>query len=197
MHKLLIILFLLPVGLLAQEEETKYKTFINFNGSSSFLKNDTKYFNLSFGIKAKCKYKFGVNYGWLRGTYKTEDYPVDLLQYPNAQSETRTDIKFYSVMFEPILIKEKKFNISTPINVGFSDLLSEYKESALNYSEYHKETPFFASVALDADFRILAFMKIGLTLGYRHVFSDLDLATNEFSTPFIGVGIKIGKLCKE
>ena len=100
-------------------------------------------------------------------------------------------------MFEPILLKEKKFNISTPINIGISDLGSEYKESALNFTEYHKETPIFASIAVDADFRILTFMKIGLTIGYRHVLSNLDLAANEFSTPYIGVGLKIGRLCKE
>lgn len=189
--------------LLAQEDgkekdkkDTKIKTYVSFYGNKSFLQNEAKYFNFSFGLKAKCKYKIGFGYSWLRGNFKTEEYPVNTTDYPDALAQTRTDAKFYSVSFEPILLTEKKINISTPVHIGVSEVISDYQVGTLNYNNYYQGNPVFASVGVDFDFRLLGFMKLGFNLGYRYVLSDLELAQETFSTPLMGFGIKIGGMCK-
>lgn len=178
------------------QKRNKLRVFMNFSGNRSLLQNDTKYWNFSFGLKSKCKYKVGLSYSWLRGSFTTDNYPVNLIDYPNAQSTTKTDIKFYSLMFEPILIKGRKMNISLPINTGFTQLISSYKIGVNNFENYHESNPIFASAALDFNFRVLAIMKISFRVGYRHLLSDLPVAANTFSTPFYGFGLKLGGMCK-
>jgi len=180
----------------SESSDVKYKVFVNFNGQKSFIKNDTKYFGLDFGIKAKCQYKIGFGYSWLRGTYKTEEFPVDQTQFPDALSETKTDVKFYSILFEPIIFKEKKVNISIPVHLGVADLSSEYKKGTLSYLEYFNGSPLYGAVAVDINFRVLGFMKLAVSLGYRHVLTDLEVAQESLSTPLLGLGLKIGGMCK-
>ncbi|MBL4862815.1 MAG: hypothetical protein JKY09_07360 [Crocinitomicaceae bacterium] len=183
-------------GSTQDSQDTKVKVFFNFNGKKSFLKNDTKYFGFDFGIKAKCKYKFGFGYSWLKGTYNSDLFPVSTTEFPNALADTRTDAKFYSVLFEPIVFSHKKINISIPIHVGVSDLSSEYKKGTLSYEEYHKSTPLFGDVSANFDFRVFGFMKVGLSLGYRYVGTDLKVASEVFNTPLIGFSLKFGGMCK-
>lgn len=204
MNRFLFILFLLVLGpLMAQEssnseekDNTKIKVFFSFDGKRSFLKNDTRYFGFDFGLKAKCKYKFGFGYSWLRGTYKTDAFPVNQMEYPNAQEDTRTDAKFYSVMFEPIVFRQKKVNISVPIHVGITELTSEYRTSSVSFEEYHLSRPMFGDISANFDFRVLGFMKLGFSLGYRFVATDLDVAAEALNTPLVGFNVKLGGMCK-
>lgn len=179
-----------------KKKDTKTKVFFSFDGKRSFLHNDTKYFGFDFGMKAKCKYKIGFGYSWLRGTYKTDLFPVSTEQYPDAKLDTRTDIKFYSVLFEPIVFREKKLNVSIPIHVGLTELISEYKTSAVSYEHYHLSKPFFGDISANFDFRVLGFMKIGFSLGYRFVGTDLKVASEAFNTPLMGFNVKLGGMCK-
>ena len=203
MNKLVLLLLLsFAVNVYGQNDvdgdskETKIKVFFNLNSQRSFLQNDTKYFGFDFGIKAKCKYKFGFGYSWLKGTYNTDLFPVSVTTYPDATSDTRTDAKFYSILFEPIVFAQKKINVSVPIHVGVVDLNSEYKKGILSFAEYHRSTPGFADLSANFDFRVLGFMKIGLSLGYRYVLTDLNVASEAFNTPLLGISVKIGGMCK-
>lgn len=200
MTRFIIILFLTNYGLVLGQEtkadDTKLKVFLSFDGTSSFLKNDTKYFGLNFGVKAKCKYKIGFGYSWLRGNYKTDAFPVNPEVYPEAMLETRTDAKFYSLFFEPIVFSQNKINISFPLHLGVVDLISDYRSGTFSYENYHNSTPLFGDVSANFDFRVLGFMKIGLSLGYRFVATDLDVASDALNTPLVGLSLKIGGLCK-
>ena len=197
------VLTILFIGLLSNsfaqestEKDTKIKVFFSFDGKRSFLKNDTRYFGFDFGIKAKCKYKFGFGYSWLRGTYNTDAFPVSTSMYPDAQADTRTDAKFYSILFEPIAFRHKKINISIPIHLGVTDLISEYRTGALSHTEYHNSTPIFGDISANFDFRVLGFMKLGFSLGYRYVGTDLEVASEALNTPLLGLNVKFGGMCK-
>ena len=199
---LFLMVAIMPLGFHAKDKdkdkkkESNISSFVGFSGTASFLNNDAKYFDFSFGIKAKCKYKIGLNYGWLAGGYETSDYPVDTDIYPNATTITKTNLKLYSVLFEPLLIRDKVINISIPFHVGITELESRFKRPDNWYELYHTSNPWFASAAMNMDLKVFAFLKIGLKLGYRYVYSDFEVAQNDLSTPFIAFGVKIGKMCK-
>ncbi|NQY11421.1 MAG: hypothetical protein HRT71_18135 [Flavobacteriales bacterium] len=177
-------------------KKNKLKPFVNLSGSRSFKKDNGKYFGIYFGLKSNCKYRIGLGYTWLRGNYKSDLYPVDPITYPDAKQTTKTNIRLFSIFFSPVVVQKKRFNISIPIHVGISGLKSRYKTSTFNYTKYYSSTPMFARVGADFKFRIYHFLKLGLKLGYQVVLTDFAVGKDAFNTPYIGLGLSIGGICK-
>lgn len=199
MLRILLILFCLifATSIFAQRnDKLKLKPFIELQGKRAFSGNDTRYFGINFGARAKCKFKVGLSYSWLRDTYATTAFPVDQNIFPDATENTETRAQFISILVSPLVIPRKRINVSLPINVGMAILKSDYDHVNSGFIEYHSSTPFFTEIGADFDFRLARFLKFGLSVGYRKVFTDLEVAKEALDTPLFGLKLKLGRMCK-
>ena len=181
---------------LSAQKNVKLKPFLELQGKRAFSGNDTKYFGVNFGVRAKCKFKVGFSYSWLRENYTTNDFPVDITLFPDANETTETSAKFLSILFSPLVISQKKINVSIPVNLGLVALKSAYDNVNEGFVDYHSTTPFFGEIGTDIDFRLSRFLKFGVTVGYRNVFTDLEVGKDALNTPLFGLKIKLGRMCK-
>ena len=181
---------------LGMKKKPKYKMYVGFNGYKSFVKNDTKYGGFEFGVKLRCVHKIGLSFSWLKGNYKTDLFPVDGTLYTGALETTKTDAQFFSVMYAPVLVRDKKVNVSFPVHLGIAGLNSKYKDGAASYETYHNSVPGFLRLGASFDFRLMPFLKLGLKVAYQQVFTSLPVAKEALNTPLIGFGISFGRMCK-
>ena len=179
-----------------KDKGPNYKFYVGLRGYKVILSNETKYRGFDLGLKVKCKLKFGFSYSQLRGNFQTNLYPVDSRTYQAIDSSTRTYARFNAFVFEPIVLKNKKVNISLPIRFGIGSIHSKYRESRLNYQEYYRGNSPFSQIGVNLDYRILGILKVGVSLSYRYVKSDLLLISDTFSTPLLGLSFKLGRICK-
>jgi hypothetical protein len=175
---------------------TNYKFYAGIRANKAILSSDTKYRGFDLGLKLKCKLKFGYSYSKLRGNFQSDLYPVDNRKYPAIDNSTRTKARFNAFVLEPIIIKDKKVNISLPIRVGLASIRSEYKASSLSYTEYYSGNSPFTEIGANLDYRILGILKIGVSLSYRYVKSELPVISETFTTPLLGLSLKLGRMCR-
>ncbi len=188
---ILLFALLISSNLVVGQKNGKLKVYAGLHSSKAIFSNDTKYFGIDIGLKSKCRFKIGYSYSWLRGNYKTDLYPVDNI----TGITTKTDATFSAIAFEPIVLKDNKINISIPIKVGMADINSRYKNSGGTYIEYYDEYDPFIEVGANIDYQILGVVKLGASIGYRRLNTDLEVAQNTFSTPLFAFHIKFGRLC--
>ncbi len=187
---------ILSTALFAQKNDLKIKPFAEFQSKRAFTGNSTKYFGFNFGVRAKCKFKVGFSYAWLRGNYLTSDFPVDPTMFPNATDRTETGAIFISLMGSPLVITRKRINISIPVNLGVVALTSAYDNTNEGFVGYHSSAPLFGEIGSDFDFRLSRVLKFGISISYRKVFTDLAVAEEALNTPMFGLKIKLGRMCK-
>ena len=162
------------------------------HGSWVFGKR-TDMFAIRFGLQVKERYRFGM------GFYKTSK-EISLKPLETAEDTIGMFVKFSytSWFFEYVFYKDYKWEFSIPLGLGKgkADLRKTSAKFDTNEMVVVDKIP-IASISIEAHYRFLRFLGIGVGAGYRAVLGDNE-SLKAFSAPMyiLKLDIYIGELYK-
>ncbi|MDZ4838828.1 MAG: hypothetical protein SGJ04_02355 [Bacteroidota bacterium] len=168
---------------LANAWRAKPKLYFGFDNASS-IAYDYELLN-RIGIKAGLiwggRYRIGF------GTYSIFTPPPNLFKYGDSLFRGKRSLRYNTIFFEPLWVKNDKWLISTPLSYGVGRV--GIKEKTGSYA-FKPMTMF--EVDLIGYYKIYDWLGIGISGGYRFAFNNqTQLVYNDASGLLIGVKPKL------
>jgi len=168
---------------------------LNWDARSSFI--DKKYVNIwgvNTGIKfGRKRHELTVGYYWLtfNSFLRLIDFRKNASKLINLGYYTRTDLYFFSLMYVPKIIENKRWRFSIPVELGVGATQSS-SNKLLNDLMIWKRNDFFmpAQVGLYLKWKATRWAGFSAQGGYRYALYQQNLPTN-YNGPYYSIGFTV------
>ena len=131
-------------------------------------------------------YRFGVGYYNL---FKT--LTVQLPPNKNATTaELGVEFSYVSVFLDRILLQNKRWELSTTANVGYSSIIIRHNISEQIFTTKERHSP-LGELSIQGHYKFLPWAAIGVGAGYRVLFDTQNVVRKDFDAPIYTLKLKI------
>lgn len=180
-----------PSGSIGASFRTKPKIFFQFDTYRSFVSDmGASTFGFKAGVDFNNHIKFGIGYNTLSSDiYKikivTYSLPDSLpLQYITDTLSANLAMKSVPLLFEYIFYNVDPWQISVPLNIGLGkSYWWYYKQQSNKNGEFEvvnteKKTVLLMTMNVDAQYKIVKWVGVGVGLGFRRMLIDNNIGEN-------------------
>ena len=173
------------------------KPVFNFDTRYSFIDHETvRLSGLKFGLEWKEKVRTGL------GLYLLSTPLTRQINPPNGATAPLTaTLRFgYIAGFgEYIIFQNKKWELSTPNQVGFGNLFYEYKDATGHYQRTDQQRILLLEPSVTGHYKIFYWLGLGAGAGYRQVLIPENSLAHDLDAPiyYFKVKLFLGDLYKE
>jgi len=212
MFRVLILFLFFQVSGLSQEgkvandtvvsikEPKKFKFLFAFDARRSFvLDRNVKFNGVKIGATYKGKLRFGMGIYEMRNPIRMPGIPVDKVEFPDATDTVFFKFNYSGVFVEPIWYNSKRWQISTPAQLGNGDVVLSYRDTSNTRNvEFFKGTVPVFSTSVAGQYKIWRWLAIGSGFGYRFILVKENDIKKSVSAPFYNLSVKVllGELYK-
>jgi hypothetical protein len=175
----------------SKKEEKNLKFFLGFDARRSFvLKNNSKFNGIKIGLSYKNKHRFGLGlYGMQEPiTFVGE---VDRFKHPDATDTVRFNFGYGSLFYEYVWLKNKRWDLSTPIHFGIGNLAFSYKDTSSLYKPLFGGGVLMTELTGVAQFKVFRWFALGSGVGYRMMLIDDITIRKSLNSPVYIFQVKI------
>ena len=161
-----------------------------------FDKEPVRVSGLKGGIEWHHKLRTGVGYYFLSSPIII-NHPA--LSPDQLATETRLKFRYGAVYGEYVLLKNEKWELSTPLQLGHGKLFSEQR--GLSGETLNKETRslWLMEPSVAGHYKIYNWVGVGAGAGYRYLLSHAAPETNSLNAPvyYIKVKLFVGEIYRQ
>ncbi|HET6243229.1 MAG: hypothetical protein H0V01_01565 [Bacteroidetes bacterium] len=170
----------------------KYKPRIEFklDSRNSFITTQrAKIFGVKIGYEYNETVKLGIGYNQLVSTISKEKVIVDEFQN-NQKIYANLKFVFVSPYFEYVFHRNKKWEHTIPLQLGFGNTWYEYKVNGRNIRENYRPIILYEP-AMTTQYKIMPWFGIGVGLGYRILLLNNNSINENFNSPIYVLKMKV------
>ncbi len=166
----------------------KPSLFFTLDNTASFVGGKSATTNeLRFGLDFKKKLKLGLGYGQLVSDIVVNKDIVAERTDNDSVVPANLSLSFFSANAEYVFFNSKRWQISTPLQIGVGSTYFLYYESDKNGKSIQKRTDegtvLVSGFSAVATYRILRWIGISAGLGYRVGILNNDKVAESFNSP--------------
>jgi hypothetical protein len=166
----------------------KPSLFFTLDNTASFVGGKSATTNeLRFGLDFKKKLKLGLGYGQLVSDIVVNKDIVAERTDNDSVVPANLSLSFFSANAEYVFFNSKRWQISTPLQIGVGSTYFLYYESDKNGKSIQKRTDegtvLVSGFSAVATYRILRWVGISAGLGYRVGILNNDKVSESFNSP--------------
>jgi hypothetical protein len=166
----------------------KPSLFFTLDNTASFVGGKSATTNeLRFGLDFKKKLKLGLGYGQLVSDIVVNKDIVAERTDNDSVVPANLSLSFFSAKAEDVFFNSKRWQISTPLQIGVGSTYFLYYESDKNGKSIPKRTDegtvLVSGFSAVATYRILRWVGISAGLGYRVGILNNDKVSESFNSP--------------
>lgn len=166
----------------------KPSLFFTLDNTASFVGGKSATTNeLRFGLDFKKKLKLGLGYGQLVSDIVVNKDIVAERTDNDSVVPANLSLSFFSANAEYVFFNSKRWQISTPLQIGVGSTYFLYYESDKNGKSIQKRTDegtvLVSGFSAVATYRILRWIGISAGLGYRVGILNNDKVSESFNSP--------------
>ena len=178
---------------LENDGKKKRKFLFALDARRSFVLNrKTKFTGIKIGATVNNTYKWGLGLYAMENPIRMNGVLLDKEEYPDASDTILFDFNYVSYFFEPILIKTKRWEVSTPFQIGIGSIKLSYRDTTNTKDVlFQKGGSPIVGVSSLAQFKLFRWLALGAGFGYRViVVKDADVRRS-VSAPIYNFQVKI------
>jgi len=181
------------------EKKNAIKFHFAFDARRSFVINHKAKFNgITVGIEVKDKHRFGLSFHGMKSKVQfIGEINKDL--FPNATDTLLFEFSYVSFYYDKIWLKNKRWELSTPLHTGVGGINLRYKDTSGKVSApFLNQGAYVVSLGGKAQYKVFRWFAFGLGGGYRMSFSDKKNVRNVLDAPYYQFQFKVllGELYK-
>lgn len=166
----------------------KTRFVFNFDTRYTLLENDrARISGLKTGLEWVNKYRAGLGYYFLSSPIVTQ-LPATTDQ---AAVEARVKFAYVAGYGEIILLKNKRWEASLPVQIGFGKTLNQYRNQQGEIVNTEKVPLMLVEPSVSGHYKIYSWVGIGAGAGYRQMLSASNRETNHLNAPIYYIKAKI------
>lgn len=175
------------------EKETKknsWKLLLGLDGRRSVVLNESTLLGgLKIGATLNKKHKMGIGIYWMKDDIVRHGAPG--LNITDATGDLFFKFGYTSLFYEPVLFRNKRWQLSTPVHLGSAVIELRYLNS-LDQRVLFQTTkaPLFELSGV-AQYKILRWLAIGTGLGYRGLLVNDQRIKQALNAPVYILQLKI------
>lgn len=166
----------------------KAKFVFNFDTRYTLVQNNqARISGLKAGIEWKQKFRTGLGMYALSSPLVTK-----FTTNPDQKvAEVKMKFRYAAVYGEWVLLRNKHWELSAPLQVGFGEIRNQYfdKQDQLLQTDYKPLWLIEPSVA--AHYKIYTWVGLGAGAGYRQMLNHQQLQNNQLNAPIYYIKVKV------
>ncbi len=183
----------------SMNQKKHIKFHFSFDARRSFVMNQKSKFNgITIGIEVKEKHRFGLSFHGMKSKIQfIGDIYKDL--FPKATDTLLFDFSYLSFYYDKIWLKNKRWELSSPLHNGAGGVNLRYKDTLGNVSvPFLKQGVYVVSLGAKAQYKVFRWFAFGLGGGYRATFAAKKNVRNVIDAPYYQFQFKLllGELYK-
>lgn len=149
-----------------EKEDVKFLFTLDARGSRVFDQK-VSFYGIKMGLNYQDKNRFGIGLYGLKQPIQQINTPVDYLKYPDATDTNQVDFNYFSFFYERVWLKNKRWELTTPIHLGLGGLVASYKDTSGNFVPYLRGGSWLVEVSGVAQYKVFRWFAIGAGFGQR------------------------------
>jgi hypothetical protein len=178
------------------EKAPKFRFVFNFDTRYTLLENDrARISGLKTGIEWKNKYRAGLGYYFLSSPIVTK-LPATIDQ---AAVEARVKLAYAAVYGEYVLVRSRKWEVSTPVQLGFGLTRNQYQNNKGETISTARVPLWLIEPSVSGHYKVYSWAGIGAGAGYRQVLCQANRETSQLNAPIYYIKAKffVGELYRQ
>jgi len=171
----------------------KRKFLFALDARRSFVLNrKTKFTGIKIGATVNNKYKWGLGIYGLENPIRMNDVFLDKEEFPDASDTILFDFNYISYFFEPILIKTKRWEVTTPFQMGIGSIKLSYRDTTDTKDVLFQKggSPILGFSSL-TQYKLFRWLALGAGFGYRLIVLKDSEVRRSVSAPIYNFQVKI------
>ena len=154
-------------------------------------KQKSKFNGFKIGATVKDKYRLGIGIYGMQNWLQLQDRKFDPQVYPEATDTNFFNFTYVSLFFQPIWYKTKRWDISTPLQLGIGTIELSLRETSGLDVVYLRESIPLTTFSVVPQYKVLRWFAVGVGLGYRKSLSSRWEIKNAVNAHFWNVQFKL------
>lgn len=185
-------------------EPPDFKFLFGFDSRISFVFNkNTKLSGIKIGIEGDGKHRAGFGFYSLKNPVILKDKPLvidsgsyfngtDSVRYPIVDTfNLRTHYSYLSVFVEPIWISNKKWELTSPFQLGLGEAKIDYRNNSGVVKDLVKFPFLVTEVSVVGHYKFFPWVGLGAGIGYRAMITSNQDVKDAFNAPIYIIKLKI------
>ena len=179
------------------EKKRAAKPVFNFDTRYSFIDDETvRISGVKFGVEWRQKVRTGFGLYLLSTTLTQQLAPL-----PGTTDPVTANLRFgYIAGFgEYIIFQNKKWELSTPNQVGLGNLHYDFKDSNGNLQRTHRQRILVLEPSVTGHYKFFYWLGLGAGAGYRQIVNPEHRLAHDLNAPIYYAKVKlfVGELYRE
>jgi len=172
---------------------TEHKTgphfVFNFDTRYTLFGNDpARISGLKAGLEWRSRFRTGLGFYTLSTPLKTK---LPVTSPDQTAIEALVKFRYAAVYGEYVLLKNKRWETSVPMQLGFGSTLNVYKDAAGNVQRTTKVPLWLIEPSISGHYKVFPWAGIGAGAGYRQMLTHANRESGRLNGPIYYLKVKL------